>query len=370
MSRFPCAPTSTRRILAECISETVPYIAFHAVIFAHDMSRLIHTHTFVGRNCFIGAHAIILPGVQLATNASSVLDRLSPRMCRRDQIVAGNPARVVRSGIRTQKWGILVEAYEEAVAMENADRGAGLPSSGMNNIPLLGALAVLAVAVVIVFTARAVWINKKISALRLPPQRVFAAANAALPGKGPRPRVVLIGDSRISQWPQNSWEEPWEIVNRGIGGETVSQLAKRFRSDAVAFDLDAIVIESGVNDLVAASFMSAAESGAVARRTAEALFELVEVGLTSGAVVCVATIIPPARPELMRLLVWRESLRILVAEVNANLRNLQWPARAILFDFSRILGATDDKTLPNAYRADTLHLNRLAYEKLARLRTH
>ena len=43
-------------------------------------------------------------------------------------IVAGNPARVVRSEIRTQKWGILVEAYEEAVAMENADRGAGLQS--------------------------------------------------------------------------------------------------------------------------------------------------------------------------------------------------------------------------------------------------
>ena len=134
---------------------------------------------------------------------------------------------------------------------------------------------------------------------------MFAAANAALPGKGPRPRVVLIGNSRISQWPQNSWEEPWEIVNRGIGGETVSQLAKQSRSDAVALDLDAIVIKSGVNDLVAASFMSAAESGAVARRTAEALFELVEVGLTSGAVVCVATIIPPARPELMQLLVWR-----------------------------------------------------------------
>ena len=33
-------------------------------------------------------------------------------------LVVGNPAKVVRSGIRTIKWGILEDAYNEAVAIE------------------------------------------------------------------------------------------------------------------------------------------------------------------------------------------------------------------------------------------------------------
>ncbi len=235
----------------------------------------------------------------------------------------------------------------------------------MNDVPLLGSIAALALAFGLAHAARAAWIDKKIGALHSPPENAFAAANAALPRKGPRPRVALIGDSRISQWPRDSWKEPWEIVNRGIAGETAAQLAQRFQSDALALNPEAIVIESGVNDLVAASFMPAGEQGAIVRRTAEALLQLAEAGVASGAVLCVATIVPPARPEILRLPVWRESLRALVAELNANLRSLRWPARAIVVDFSRILDAIDDKTLPQAYRADAFHLNQAAYRRLA-----
>jgi lysophospholipase L1-like esterase len=234
----------------------------------------------------------------------------------------------------------------------------------MNDILLLGAAAALAFGSA--FAARASWINRKISALRQPPRNVFAAANAALPGKGPRRRVALIGDSRISQWPQDSWREAWEIVNRGIGGETAAQMAQRFQSDALALKPEAIVIESGINDLVAASLMPPAETGAVVRRTAEALIQVVEAGVASGAVVCVATIVPPARPEILRLPVWRKSLRALVAELNSNLRSRRWPARVVVVDFSRILGANDDRTLPQAYSADAFHLNQVAYRRLAR----
>ena len=39
-------------------------------------------------------------------------------------IVGGNPARVLRSGIKTVKWGILLDAYEDALARAAEARAA------------------------------------------------------------------------------------------------------------------------------------------------------------------------------------------------------------------------------------------------------
>ncbi len=94
------------------------YVAFNVVILAHDMVRVLHTDTYIGRNCFIGGAAIIMPGVRVGdeciVGSGSVVTKDVPS----HSIVAGNPAKVVRSGIRTVKWGILEDAYNEALATE------------------------------------------------------------------------------------------------------------------------------------------------------------------------------------------------------------------------------------------------------------
>jgi acetyltransferase-like isoleucine patch superfamily enzyme len=92
------------------------YIAFNAVILAHDMSRLIHMNTRIGKNCFIGAHAIIMPGVtigdQCIVGAGSVVVHDVPP----HSVCAGNPAKVIKSGIVLREYGILKDVYEEALA--------------------------------------------------------------------------------------------------------------------------------------------------------------------------------------------------------------------------------------------------------------
>jgi exopolysaccharide acyltransferase PssR len=96
------------------------YIAFHAVILAHDMSRLLMLDTYIGRNCFIGAYSIIMPGVRIGdecvVGSGSVVTADVPS----NSVVAGNPAKIIHSGIRTIKWGIREDAYVKAKAAEQA----------------------------------------------------------------------------------------------------------------------------------------------------------------------------------------------------------------------------------------------------------
>lgn len=88
------------------------YIAFNATILSHDMSRLVHAHTYIGDRCFIGGNSLILPGVRVGSHsvigAGSVVTKDVPS----GTIVAGNPARVIRKNIMTGDWGIITHEGE------------------------------------------------------------------------------------------------------------------------------------------------------------------------------------------------------------------------------------------------------------------
>ncbi len=83
------------------------YVAFGAVLLTHDMTRGIYADTRVGTRCFIGAHSILMPGVTVGdgsiVGAGSVVTRDVPP----GTIVAGNPARIVKEGIKTYRFGCL-----------------------------------------------------------------------------------------------------------------------------------------------------------------------------------------------------------------------------------------------------------------------
>lgn len=81
----------------------------------------------------------------------------------------------------------------------------------------------------------------------------YAAANAALPTARPEEkRVVFFGDSITDNWSAPGYGgffpgRPY--VNRGIGGQTTSQMLLRFRADVVALGPSAVVILAGTNDI-------------------------------------------------------------------------------------------------------------------------
>jgi lysophospholipase L1-like esterase len=220
------------------------------------------------------------------------------------------------------------------------------------------------VAVIAGFAARHAWIERKIAALTSPPTRLFSKENAALPPKGSRPRVVLIGDSGIARRPMERLSERWQFVNRGVGGETVGQVAQRFDADALSLDPDAIVLSAGGNDLIAADFLDPAARRAVIDRTCETLKELSRRAAGRGIPVLVATLAPPSSPDILRLPVWRESVRDSVAEVNQRLRGYGSQSGVGVVDFSAAVSAGDRRT-SDKFRADTLHLNPSGYDRLA-----
>lgn len=83
------------------------YVALGAVILCHDTTRGLYLDTLIGKNCFIGARSIILPGIHInngcIVGAGSVVTKDVPDNC----AVAGNPARIIRENIETQQYGRL-----------------------------------------------------------------------------------------------------------------------------------------------------------------------------------------------------------------------------------------------------------------------
>jgi lysophospholipase L1-like esterase len=227
----------------------------------------------------------------------------------------------------------------------------------------VGFLVFAVIALSAVIMIRTSWIRTKIAALSSPPSADYTDDNRRLPPKGRKFRVVLIGDSRIARWPTAGMNDRLELINRGIGGETLAQMAHRFHRDAVALEPDVIAIQSGVNDLVAATFMDDVAGHAVIRQTAPTLLRLAQEGAASGALVLLTTIIPAARPELLRLPVWNESLRAAVAEVNGQLRHSVLPDHVNLLDLADALAGGDHR-LPDKFRLDALHLNQAGYKQL------
>lgn len=97
------------------------YVAFEARILTHDMTRNIRLHNTVGRNCFIGGPSSILPGVTIGDScivgAGSVVTKSVPA----NSIVAGNPARVIYSGVQLLTYGRINPAHPPRRPCDTAD---------------------------------------------------------------------------------------------------------------------------------------------------------------------------------------------------------------------------------------------------------
>ena len=120
----------------------------------------------------------------------------------------------------------------------------------------------------------------------------FGGANKALGPKRPgERRVVFFGDSITDNWSRAGYGgfflgQPY--LNRGIGGQTTSQMLLRFRPDVIALEPEAVVILAGTNDI-------AGNSGPVSDAVVEDnLATMAELAKLHGIRVVLASLLPVA----------------------------------------------------------------------------
>ncbi len=83
-----------------------------AQILTHDDCRNLKADVYIGKNCFLASRSIILPGVHIGDEVIVGAGAIVTKDVPSNSIVAGNPAKVIREGIRCGHYGRILEDAE------------------------------------------------------------------------------------------------------------------------------------------------------------------------------------------------------------------------------------------------------------------
>jgi acyl-CoA thioesterase I len=189
----------------------------------------------------------------------------------------------------------------------------------------------------------------------------YRDVNAAL--KPPAPaenRVVFFGDSITDIWHLDESFPGKPYVNRGIGGQTTSQMLVRFRQDVINLQPKVVVILAGTNDI-------AGNSGPISNEDIEAnLTSLAELARANKVAVIFSSVLPVHNytPQSQDFYAQRPMERILA--LNHWLKDYCGAKNLVYLDY--FSAVVDDKGLLKRDLADDgLHPNKAGFGLMAPL---
>ena len=187
----------------------------------------------------------------------------------------------------------------------------------------------------------------------------YREANAALKSPAEN-RVVFFGDSITDTWPLDEFFPGKPYVNRGISGQTTSQMLVRFRQDVIALQPKVVVILAGTNDI-------AGNTGHISNEDIEANFAtLVELSRAHHIRVVLSSILPVHNytPRSQEFFAQRPTDRILT--LNNWLKGHCAASASIYLDY--FTAVVDEKGLLKRDLADDgLHPNKAGFAVMAPL---
>lgn len=188
----------------------------------------------------------------------------------------------------------------------------------------------------------------------------YKAENAEATARG-RPRVVFLGDSITELW---RYGDPGlfsdRVLDRGISGQTTSQILLRFQADVVALHPDVVHLMAGTNDV-------AQNTGPISDEDILANIEaMIDLARANHIGVVLASIPPMAR------VAWRPEIPAVAARIdrlNDALRGLAAERGVVFVDYNSALrdaGGGFRASLAN----DGVHPNRDGYALMRPLAEH
>ena len=176
---------------------------------------------------------------------------------------------------------------------------------------------------------------------------------------GSKPTVMLLGDSRMSQWglPQLA---RWRVVNAGVGGATTGQIRLLAPGLLAEVHPDVVVIQEGINDLKFLGLRPGMAPDIVSLATSNLVAVVNECSRQNCRVLVLETW-PAGKPSLARRLVWSAAIPASVNQFNLRLQTLNSPPRGVLV--VDLFGQTGLVPGAQSY-VDTLHFTTETYAQL------
>jgi lysophospholipase L1-like esterase len=190
----------------------------------------------------------------------------------------------------------------------------------------------------------------------------LANSKTAPPVKGEN-RVVFFGDSITEFWNLSDYFAGMPYINRGVGGQTTSQMLIRFRPDVIALKPRTVVILAGTNDI------NRNHNGAILNVVRDNLSSMAELAQIHGIRVVLASLLPVSnhgngkegKPILQTIKRQPEDINIL----NEWIKKYANEDRLTYLDYYNAM--VDKEGLRPELSFDGLHPNKDGYKIMPRL---
>lgn len=177
--------------------------------------------------------------------------------------------------------------------------------------------------------------------------------------------AFLLGDSRVLQWSPLPNSVGLHFVNAGVGGETTRELVRRVRGFRWPENVHLVVLASGINDVTAIALAPHLKEQIVNNALIN-IHQIIRLIKQNDIDVLLLGIVAPARPELLRRLVWDGKIYSDIREVNRQLESIAGKER-ISFINPNLTMTDPEGILQARFSIDTLHFSQSAYQHLNRL---
>lgn len=170
--------------------------------------------------------------------------------------------------------------------------------------------------------------------------------------------VVFMGNSITEGWPllDSAFFQSKGYINRGISGQTTSQMLLRFREDVIALKPSVVVLLAGINDI-------AENAGSYEMQyTLGNITSMIELAQSNKIQVILCAILPANK------FYWRPEIEPAqkVVELNKALKSLAKSRKIRFVDFYSPM-VDDALGLKKEYGEDGVHPSRAGYEIMKRL---